>query len=102
VDISTVSRLTCNKYAETSFGTTLLKDLFTEGIVNKEGNSISNKVIQSIISELVQAENKKEPYTDRQLVSILANRGYSIARRTVAKYRELLNIPVAQIRGLWE
>jgi RNA polymerase sigma-54 factor len=102
VDISTVSRLTCNKYIETPFGTILLKDLFTEGIVNKEGNSISNKVIQSIISELIEAEDKKMPYTDRQLVSILANKGYSIARRTVAKYRELLNIPVAQIRGLWE
>jgi RNA polymerase sigma-54 factor len=102
VDISTVSRLTCNKYVETPFGTILLKDLFTEGIMNKEGNNISNKVIQSIISELIQAEDKKGPYTDRQLVSILATRGYTIARRTVAKYRELLNIPVAQIRGLWE
>jgi RNA polymerase sigma-54 factor len=101
VDISTVSRLTCNKYAETSFGTILLKDLFTEGIVNQEGNSISNKVIQSIIGELIQAEDKKNPYTDRQLVAILAERGYNIARRTVAKYRELMNIPVAQIRGLW-
>jgi len=101
VDISTVSRLTCNKYAETPFGTVLLKDLFTEGIVNKEGNSISNKVIQSIISDLIMNENKRSPYTDRQIVTVLANRGYSIARRTVAKYRELLNIPVAQIRGLW-
>jgi RNA polymerase sigma-54 factor len=69
--------------------------------VNQEGNSISNKVIQSIIGELIQAENKKTPYTDRQLVSILGERGYNIARRTVAKYRELMNIPVAQIRGLW-
>lgn len=101
VDISTVSRLTCNKYAETSFGTILLKDLFTEGIVNQEGNSISNKVIQSIIGELIEAEDKKTPYTDRQLVAILGERGYNIARRTVAKYRELMNIPVAQIRGLW-
>lgn len=101
VDISTVSRLTCNKYAETPFGTILLKDLFTEGIVNKEGNNISNKVIQSIIEELIQTEDKRAPYTDRQLVSILANRGYTIARRTVAKYRELMDIPVAQIRGLW-
>src|SRR5580658_2848760 len=101
VDISTVSRLTCNKYAETSFGTILLKDLFTEGIVNKDGNSISNKVIQSIIGELVGQEDKKVPYTDRELVSILADRGYSVARRTVAKYRELLNIPIAHIRGLW-
>jgi RNA polymerase sigma-54 factor len=102
VDISTVSRLTCNKYAETAIGTILLKDLFTEGIVNKEGDSISNKVIQSIIEELIAAEDKKAPYTDRQLVSLLAARGYSIARRTVAKYRELLDIPVAQIRGLWD
>jgi RNA polymerase sigma-54 factor len=101
VDISTVSRLTCNKYAETSFGTILLKDLFTEGIVNKEGNSISNKVIQNIIVELIHNEDKKAPYTDKQLVSILATRGYSVARRTVAKYRELLNIPVGQLRGLW-
>jgi RNA polymerase sigma-54 factor len=101
VDISTVSRLTCNKYAETPFGTVLLKDLFTEGIVNQEGNNISNKVIQNIIGEVIDTEDKKAPYTDRQLVTILAERGYSIARRTVAKYRELMNIPVAQVRGLW-
>jgi RNA polymerase sigma-54 factor len=101
VDISTVSRLTCNKYAETPFGTILLKDLFTEGIVNQEGANISNKVIQNIISEVVASEDKKSPYTDRQLVAILANKGYSIARRTVAKYRDLMNIPVAQVRGLW-
>ena len=101
VDISTVSRLTCNKYAETSFGTVLLKDLFTEGIVNQEGNNISNRVIQNIIGEVIQTEDKKTPYTDRQLVAILAEKGYCIARRTVAKYRELMNIPVAQVRGLW-
>jgi RNA polymerase sigma-54 factor len=101
VDISTVSRLTCNKYAETPFGTVLLKDLFTEGIVNQEGTNISNKVIQNIIGEVIDTEDKKAPYTDRQLVTILAEKGYSIARRTVAKYRELMNIPVAQVRGLW-
>ncbi len=101
VDISTVSRLTCNKYAETPFGTILLKDLFTEGIVNKDGNNISNKVIQNIIGEVIESENKKAPYTDRQLVDILAEKGYTIARRTVAKYRELMSIPVAQVRGLW-
>lgn len=101
VDISTVSRLTCNKYAETSFGTILLKELFTEGIVNQEGNNISNKVIQNIIGEVIRGEDKKAPYTDRQLVTILAQKGYTIARRTVAKYRELMNIPVAQVRGLW-
>src|SRR6185437_6985336 len=68
VDISTVSRLTCNKYAETPFGTILLKDLFTEGIVNQEGTNISNKVIQNIISDVIESEDKKSPYTDRQLV----------------------------------
>jgi RNA polymerase sigma-54 factor len=102
VDISTVSRLTCNKYTATPFGTILLKDLFTEGIVNQQGNNISNKVIQNIISEVIQAENKRAPYTDRQLVAILAEKGYNIARRTVAKYRELMSIPVAQVRGLWD
>jgi RNA polymerase sigma-54 factor len=101
VDISTVSRITCNKYTETPFGTILLKDLFTEGIVNQEGDNISNRVIQTVIGELIQQENKKSPYTDRQLVTVLSDQGYNIARRTVAKYRELMNIPVAQIRGLW-
>ncbi|MDR3711803.1 MAG: RNA polymerase factor sigma-54 [Puia sp.] len=101
VDISTVSRITCNKYCETPFGTILLKGLFTEGIVNQEGDNISNRVIQTIIGELIEKENKKNPYTDRQLVSVLSEQGYNIARRTVAKYRELMKIPVAQIRGLW-
>jgi RNA polymerase sigma-54 factor len=58
-------------------------------------------VIQETIGEVIDAEDKKNPYTDRQLVTILAEKGYSIARRTVAKYRELMNIPVAQVRGLW-
>ncbi|MBC7904854.1 MAG: RNA polymerase factor sigma-54 [Gemmatimonadaceae bacterium] len=101
VDISTVSRITCNKYAETPFGTILLKDLFTEGIVNKEGNNISNRVIQTTIEEIISTEDKKTPYTDQQLVSILGTKGYNVARRTVAKYRELLNIPVTQMRALW-
>jgi RNA polymerase sigma-54 factor len=59
-------------------------------------------VIQNIISEVIQGEDKKAAYTDRQLVSILAEKGYSVARRTVAKYRELMNIPAAQVRGLWD
>jgi RNA polymerase sigma-54 factor len=59
-------------------------------------------VIQNIIGEVIQAENKRAPYTDRQLVAILAEKGYNIARRTVAKYRELMSIPVAQVRGLWD
>ena len=101
VDISTVSRITCNKYVETPFGTILLKDLFTEGIANEKGKVISNRVIQSTLEELIETEDKKNPYTDQQLVTILAERGFSIARRTVAKYREQLQIPVAQMRSLW-
>ncbi len=101
VDISTVSRITCNKYVSTPFGTLLLKDLFTEGIINKHGETISNRVIQTAIEEVIETEDKQKPFTDQQLVSILSQKGFSIARRTVAKYRELLQIPVAQMRALW-
>ncbi len=101
VDISTVSRITCNKYAETPFGLMLLKDLFTEGIANQSGEVISNKVIQSAIEEVIENEDKHNPYTDQQLVKILSQKGFSVARRTVAKYREQLQIPVSHVRGLW-
>lgn len=101
VDISTVSRITCNKYVSTPFGTLLLKDLFTEGIINKQGETISNRVIQTAIEEVIETEDKQKPFTDQQLVAILSQKGFSIARRTVAKYRELLQIPVAQMRALW-
>ncbi len=101
VDISTVSRITSNKYVATPFGTLLLKDLFTEGISNSEGQVISNRVIQTTIEEVIQLEDKQRPYTDQQLVAILSDKGFSIARRTVAKYREILQIPVAQMRTLW-
>jgi RNA polymerase sigma-54 factor len=101
VDISTVSRITCNKYIQTPFGTLLLKDLFTEGLSNADGALISNKVIQSTIEEVIEAEEKTNPYTDQQLVQVLATRGIKVARRTIAKYREMLQIPVAQVRALW-
>lgn len=101
VDISTVSRITCNKYAETPFGLLLLKDLFTEGIANQKGQVISNKVIQSAIEDVIENEDKHNPYTDQQLVKILSQKGFSVARRTVAKYREQLQIPVSHVRGLW-
>jgi RNA polymerase sigma-54 factor len=101
VDISTVSRITCNKYVETPFGLLLLKDLFTEGIANEKGQVISNKVIQSAIEEVIENEDKHNPYTDQQLVNILSEKGFTVARRTVAKYREQLQIPVSHVRGLW-
>lgn len=101
VDISTVSRITSNKYASTPFGNILLKDLFSEGLANQEGEVISNKIVQSALEEAIAQEDKSAPLTDHQLAVILAKKGYKIARRTVAKYRELLRIPTAQMRALW-
>jgi RNA polymerase sigma-54 factor len=101
LDISTVSRITCNKYAETPFGTILLKDLFSEGLPNKEGDAVSNKVIQNTIEDVIKSEDKNRPYTDKELVAILSDKGYQVARRTVAKYRNLLKIPISQMRGIW-
>lgn len=101
VDISTVSRITSNKYAATPFGNILLKGLFSEGMANQQGEVISNRIIQSALEEAILEEDKKNPFTDHQLVVILAKKGYKIARRTVAKYRELLRIPTAQMRALW-
>jgi RNA polymerase sigma-54 factor len=101
MDISTISRITSNKYAETHFGLLYLKKLFSEGIADKKGEVISNKVIQSVIGDAIQSEDKKHPYTDQQLVNLLSAKGYNIARRTVAKYREQMQIPIAQIRAVW-
>ncbi|MBS1687318.1 MAG: RNA polymerase factor sigma-54 [Bacteroidetes bacterium] len=101
LDISTVSRITSNKYADSHFGLIYLKDLFSEGIADKKGEVISNKVIQSVIEEAIANEDKQHPYTDQQLVTILSAKGYNIARRTVAKYREHMHIPIAQIRAVW-
>ena len=101
MDISTISRITSNKYAETHFGLIYLKKLFSEGIADKNGDVVSNKVIQSVIDETIHSEDKKHPYTDQQLVNLLCGKGYNIARRTVAKYREQMHIPIAQIRAVW-
>ncbi|NML22478.1 RNA polymerase factor sigma-54 [Pseudoflavitalea sp. G-6-1-2] len=101
VDISTVSRITSNKYAATPFGNILLKDLFSEGLANEQGEVVSNRIIQHALEEAIKAEDKKTPFTDHQLAVILAGNGYKIARRTVAKYRELLRIPTAQLRAMW-
>jgi len=100
LDISTVSRITSNKYADTPYGVISLKQLFTEGIVNKQGESVSNRVIQKAIEDVISRENKTKPFTDKQLVAVLAEKGFNVARRTVAKYREVLKIPVAQVRAM--
>lgn len=98
MDISTISRVTSGKYAQTPFGTINLKDLFTEGIKVDSGEEVSNREIQQAIANLISNENKQSPLNDFQLMDLLAQKGYNIARRTVAKYRENMSIPSAQMR----
>lgn len=98
LDISTVSRVANSKYVQTPFGTILLKSLFSESLETQSGESISSKEIKGIIIDLVANENKRKPLTDDALVKMLHDKGYKIARRTVAKYREQIEIPVARLR----
>lgn len=100
LDLATISRITGNKHADTHFGPISLKSLFSEGVADENGTITSSKVIQSIIEETIAEEDKCKPYTDQQLVSLLMESGYKIARRTVAKYREALKIPIAQVRAV--
>ena len=100
MDISTISRVTSGKYVQTPFGVIHLKDLFTEGIMTDNGTEVSNRQIQSALFELVANENKHEPLNDFQLTELLAQRGYNVARRTVAKYREVLAISPAPLRRI--
>lgn len=98
MDISTVSRVANSKYVSTPYGTILIKKLFSESLMNEEGELISTKEIKKILIEIIENENKKKPFTDNNLMKILKEKGYNIARRTVAKYREQLIIPVARLR----
>lgn len=97
-DISTISRATISKYVQTPFGIFPLRYFFSDGITNAEGEEVSVKEVHNIIKELVAAEDKVAPLTDEQLVEALALRGFKVARRTVAKYRDQLHIPVARMR----
>ena len=97
-DISTISRATISKYVQTPFGIFPLRYFFSDGIANSEGEEVSIKEVHNIIKELVDEEDKTSPLTDEQLVTALAQRGFKIARRTIAKYREQLHIPVARMR----
>lgn len=98
LDISTISRVANSKYVQTPFGTLLLKSFFSESMQTEAGEEVSTREIKKILADCIDVENKKKPLTDEQLTSILKEKGYSIARRTVAKYREQLNIPVARLR----
>ncbi|MCK9480828.1 MAG: RNA polymerase factor sigma-54 [Bacteroidia bacterium] len=98
MDISTVSRVANSKYVETSFGLYPLKYFFSEGLTTDSGDEVSNKEIKKILQTEIDKENKSKPLTDEELMEILTKKGYNIARRTVAKYREQLNIPVSRMR----
>ncbi len=98
MDISTISRVANSKYVDTPYGTKLLKEFFSESMKTVSGEEISTIEIKKILEKIVSSEDKRKPETDEKLVKILKDKGYKIARRTVAKYREQLNIPVARLR----
>ncbi|MFA7081451.1 MAG: RNA polymerase factor sigma-54 [Bacteroidales bacterium] len=98
MDISTISRVVSNKYAQTHFGVFKLKDFFSNFMVNDIGEQVSTDKIKNELVRMIDSEDKLSPYTDDQLVELLKSKGYSIARRTVSKYRETLNIPVSRLR----
>lgn len=98
MDISTVSRVASNKYVQTPYGTFLIKEFFSESMKNDAGEDVSTKEIKKILEDSIGEENKRSPLTDDRLAKLLKEKGYPIARRTVAKYREQLNIPVARLR----
>lgn len=97
-DISTISRVANSKYVQTPFGTLLLKSFFSESMLNTDGEEISTREIKKILADTIEGENKSKPLTDDELVDLLKIKGYNIARRTIAKYRKQLNIPVARLR----
>ncbi len=98
LDISTISRVTNSKYVQTNYGIYSLKYFFGDGYTTEDGEEKSVREIKRILLEIVEGENKKKPYTDDELAEQLKQKGYPIARRTVAKYRDQLNIPVARLR----
>ncbi|MCB9235741.1 MAG: RNA polymerase factor sigma-54 [Bacteroidia bacterium] len=98
MDISTISRVANSKHVETEFGIFPLKYFFTEGIATEDGTEVSNREVKTILKEMIDGEEKRKPLSDDRLSELLNEKGYNIARRTVAKYREQLNIPVARLR----
>ncbi|WP_223551374.1 RNA polymerase factor sigma-54 [Aestuariivivens sp. NBU2969] len=98
MDVSTVSRVANSKYVDTPYGTKLIKEFFSESMKNDQGEDVSTREIKKILETVIVEENKRKPLTDDALANILKDKGYPIARRTVAKYREQLDIPVARLR----
>ena len=97
-DISTVSRVANSKFVQTEFGTKRLKDFFSESLMTQDGQEVSTLEVKNILKDIINGENKRKPLSDEKLKDMLQGKGYNIARRTVAKYREQLNIPVARLR----
>lgn len=98
LDISTISRVANSKYVDTPYGTKLIKEFFSEGMLNDQGEEVSTLEIKKILRDVIDAEDKRKPLPDEELMEILKEKGYPIARRTIAKYREQLDIPVARMR----
>ncbi|APU68588.1 RNA polymerase factor sigma-54 [Christiangramia flava] len=98
MDVSTVSRVANSKYVDTPYGTKLIKEFFSESMKNDQGEDVSTREIKKILEMSIEEENKRKPLTDEKLAKVLKDKGYPIARRTVAKYREQLDIPVARLR----
>jgi RNA polymerase sigma-54 factor len=98
LDVSTVSRVANSKYVDTPYGTKLIKEFFSESMKNDQGEDVSTLEIKKILKNIIEEEDKSKPLPDDQLAEILGEKGYPIARRTIAKYRDLLDIPVARMR----
>jgi RNA polymerase sigma-54 factor len=98
MDVSTVSRVANSKYVDTPYGTKLIKEFFSESMKNDQGEDVSTREIKKILETVIEEEDKRKPLTDEKLAKLLKEKGYPIARRTVAKYREQLDIPVARLR----
>lgn len=98
LDISTISRVTSTKYAMTDFGIVHLKELFNQGFAKADGELVTNKEISDIMAAIIQEEDKQNPVTDQEIANLLTEKGYAVARRTVAKYRDAMNIPMAKLR----
>jgi RNA polymerase sigma-54 factor len=100
LDVSTVSRVSNSKYVQTNYGVFPLRFFFSDGYTTEEGEELSIREIKQLLKECVEHENRECPYNDDELADILREKGYPIARRTIAKYRQQLNIPTARLRRL--
>ena len=98
MDISTISRVVNGKYVQTEWGVYELKYFFSEGLTTDSGEEVSNKEVKAIIERIIAEEDKEKPLSDQKIATMLEDRGFQIARRTVTKYREQLGVPVARLR----